>query len=58
MEKLLQTLESRRFRSSRDAGVPRCGNPHDLGAERGFREGRAADIAKTDEQQQAPMVGA
>ena len=25
-------------------------NPHDLGAERGFREGRAADIAKTDEQ--------
>jgi hypothetical protein len=25
-------------------------NPHDLGVERGFREGRAADIAKTDEQ--------
>jgi hypothetical protein len=25
-------------------------NPHDLGAERGFREGRAADIAKTGEQ--------
>ena len=25
-------------------------DPHDLGAERGFREGRAADIAKTDEQ--------
>ena len=25
-------------------------NPHDLGAERGFREGRAADIGKTDEQ--------
>ena len=25
-------------------------NPHDLGAERGFREGRAADIANTDEQ--------
>jgi len=25
-------------------------NPHDLGAERGFRDGRPADIAKTDEQ--------
>ena len=25
-------------------------HPHDLGAERGFREGRPADIAKTDEQ--------
>jgi hypothetical protein len=25
-------------------------DPHGLGAERGFREGRAADIAKTDEQ--------
>ena len=25
-------------------------NPHDLGAERGFRERRPADIAKTDEQ--------
>ena len=25
-------------------------NPHDLGAERGFRERRSADIAKTDEQ--------
>ena len=25
-------------------------DPYDLGAERGFREGRAADIAKTDEQ--------
>ena len=25
-------------------------NPHDLGAERGFRERRPANIAKTDEQ--------
>jgi len=25
-------------------------HPHDLGAERGFREGRPADIAKTDEE--------